>query len=631
MTKPDSVYHEQFVFIHIAIALDSSSTTPMIEPLIRKSCDYEFEEELSFKWTVSSNGDEMIYTVILPSCDTQSISLCTYFIVMETSDETMDDEMSHRPSAGHYELSASLGILLEFQRKYSYSTDRESDDGDGDNDDSHNGDHSEPLNKEEDDHTVNVTCRSEQFYGLRASITDFPIGIIIQPELFEADSSLMVTQFTSDPNPEINRNRIIGFKGDAVSESYGVPENGYSAPTDYVLFTVELNRGGSGDDANNENNDFILSKMKYIIYSQSNISYLQVSVINSGGWFLLLILVFLIVVAMCRKHLCLRESSQRLSYNDILESIQLQNPLLFNLHSENAASSDDQKSVGLTSDELDKVSMVEIYRKKSFQLKRRKSHHERDRYHHRKYKNCCICLFDYRDGEPIRILKCNHYFHKKCVDIWFRKRTQCPLCKQSVLNAQILSRRSQTASTASTTSSTASNSDPEKKEESTESDSDSDHGKCEMLSEPPVTVIEMATMHGMQQSDHRKHTQTHSLSDSHCIQMLPRNRRMKASSSGPLDDLHLPNHGGTIRKRKSQSDSMTASGSSDYLSSGSKRNTPTMTSNIPHSSTTMKSMSISTLSQQQHSNELSETMRGIMPLSPQINFYFDSVSNEKTE
>merc|ERR1712062_58262 len=200
--------------------------------------------------------------------------------------------------------------------------------------------------------------------------------------------------------------------------------------------------------------------------------------------------------------------------------------------------------------------------------------------------------------------------------------TQCPLCKQSVLDAQILSRRSQTASTESTTSSSAGNSDPEKKEESTESDTDSGNERRRgMLSEPPVTVIEMATM----QSDHRKHNQTHSLSDSHCIKMHPRNRKMKASSMGPLDDLHLPNHGGTIRKRKSQSDSLTPSRSSDCLSNGSKRNTPTMTTNIPQSSTTMKSMSISTSSQQQHSKELSETMRGIMPLSPQINFYFDSV------
>ena len=200
--------------------------------------------------------------------------------------------------------------------------------------------------------------------------------------------------------------------------SYPVPTSGYSATTDYVLLTVELDRG-SEDEANNENT--ILRKMKYIIYSQSNISPLQVSVINSGGWFLLLILVFLIVVAMCRKHCCLRDSAQRLSYDDILESIQLQNPLLFNLHSDNAASSDDQKSVGLRSDELDKVSIVQIYHKRSFRLNRRRPSHHRGGHHHRKYRACCICLFDYRDGEEIRTLKCNHYFHKKCVDIWFKK------------------------------------------------------------------------------------------------------------------------------------------------------------------------------------------------------------------
>ena len=216
--------------------------------------------------------------------------------------------------------------------------------------------------------------------------------------------------------------------GDAVSVSYSIPESGYSSTSDYVLLTVELDRG-SEEEVNNENIDLILRKMKYIIYSQSNISPLQVSVINSGGWFLLLILVFLIVIAMCRKHCCLRDGHQRLSYDDILESIQLQNPLLFNLHNDGAASSDDQKSVGLTPDELDKVSIVQIYQKRSFRLSRRRPHHHHHRHrggeshhdHPRKYRACCICLFDYRDGEEIRTLKCNHYFHKKCVDIWFKK------------------------------------------------------------------------------------------------------------------------------------------------------------------------------------------------------------------
>ena len=41
-----------------------------------------------------------------------------------------------------------------------------------------------------------------------------------------------------------------------------------------------------------QDNDGILPNIRYIIYSQANISYIQVAVMNSGGWFLLLILVF---------------------------------------------------------------------------------------------------------------------------------------------------------------------------------------------------------------------------------------------------------------------------------------------------------------------------------------------------
>lgn len=220
LTRSDGVEHHQFVFIRIAIPIDSVS---LIEPLIRSSCDYEFEGDLSFKRSVSVDGNEMIYTLILPSCDTQttSSSLCTYFIVMEASDQmvdaqTADSIQSVPPQRVHYELSARLGILLEFQQKYSYSTSTDSQTDDGDVDDSNDADYGLSLHHDamgENAERVNVSCISEQFYGLKASITDFPIGIIIQPELVEADSSMTVTQFTSDPNPLFTSNKFRGFKG----------------------------------------------------------------------------------------------------------------------------------------------------------------------------------------------------------------------------------------------------------------------------------------------------------------------------------------------------------------------------------------------------------------------------------
>jgi len=44
-------------------------------------------------------------------------------------------------------------------------------------------------------------------------------------------------------------------------------------------------------------------------------------------------------------------------------------------------------------------------------------------------KVCCICLGCYAPGEQLRVLRCGHYFHRRCVDTWILKhRNCCPLC-----------------------------------------------------------------------------------------------------------------------------------------------------------------------------------------------------------
>jgi len=42
-------------------------------------------------------------------------------------------------------------------------------------------------------------------------------------------------------------------------------------------------------------------------------------------------------------------------------------------------------------------------------------------------------LCDYEEKEEIRTLKCNHHFHKECVDQWLAKDARCPLCVQSLI------------------------------------------------------------------------------------------------------------------------------------------------------------------------------------------------------
>ncbi|KAJ9172655.1 hypothetical protein P3X46_015869 [Hevea brasiliensis] len=43
---------------------------------------------------------------------------------------------------------------------------------------------------------------------------------------------------------------------------------------------------------------------------------------------------------------------------------------------------------------------------------------------------CAICLEDYKDGEILKVLPCQHEFHSSCVDSWLSKwGTSCPVCK----------------------------------------------------------------------------------------------------------------------------------------------------------------------------------------------------------
>lgn len=47
---------------------------------------------------------------------------------------------------------------------------------------------------------------------------------------------------------------------------------------------------------------------------------------------------------------------------------------------------------------------------------------------------CFICMDNYKINELKRTLpKCSHYFHKKCVDKWLKKRSSCPVCRDELI------------------------------------------------------------------------------------------------------------------------------------------------------------------------------------------------------
>ncbi|KAL2620065.1 hypothetical protein R1flu_000270 [Riccia fluitans] len=47
---------------------------------------------------------------------------------------------------------------------------------------------------------------------------------------------------------------------------------------------------------------------------------------------------------------------------------------------------------------------------------------------------CSICLSEFLDGESLYVIpKCNHLFHKACLNQWLlRNKTTCPICRSSL-------------------------------------------------------------------------------------------------------------------------------------------------------------------------------------------------------
>ncbi|KAF9426750.1 hypothetical protein BGZ76_002628 [Entomortierella beljakovae] len=45
---------------------------------------------------------------------------------------------------------------------------------------------------------------------------------------------------------------------------------------------------------------------------------------------------------------------------------------------------------------------------------------------------CAICLYDFEDGDELRHLYCDHFFHRNCVDRWLSKNPHCPKCKRAI-------------------------------------------------------------------------------------------------------------------------------------------------------------------------------------------------------
>ncbi|KAH7835815.1 hypothetical protein Vadar_030120 [Vaccinium darrowii] len=53
---------------------------------------------------------------------------------------------------------------------------------------------------------------------------------------------------------------------------------------------------------------------------------------------------------------------------------------------------------------------------------------------------CYICLVEYEGGDSVRILPCNHEFHRSCVDKWLKEiHRVCPLCRGDICGPDTVS------------------------------------------------------------------------------------------------------------------------------------------------------------------------------------------------
>jgi len=75
------------------------------------------------------------------------------------------------------------------------------------------------------------------------------------------------------------------------------------------------------------------------------------------------------------------------------------------------------QETGLSKEDIDSLSVVKYDAEKNKNLSS-------------DMKSCPICLDDFEDGTEVRFLWCLHRFHKKCVDQWLEKHTNCPICKK---------------------------------------------------------------------------------------------------------------------------------------------------------------------------------------------------------
>ena len=46
---------------------------------------------------------------------------------------------------------------------------------------------------------------------------------------------------------------------------------------------------------------------------------------------------------------------------------------------------------------------------------------------------CSICLEEFKEGDKIKKLNCNHVYHEECLVPWLNNNDYCPMCRQNIV------------------------------------------------------------------------------------------------------------------------------------------------------------------------------------------------------
>ncbi|KRX09850.1 hypothetical protein PPERSA_02722 [Pseudocohnilembus persalinus] len=87
---------------------------------------------------------------------------------------------------------------------------------------------------------------------------------------------------------------------------------------------------------------------------------------------------------------------------------------------------------GLTQEEIDQIELIQYKQNIQSGNDEKLKNEKQENQEKKQFIQCSICFDDYEENQFVRILECQHNFHKECVDDWLKQKSNCPLCRKDI-------------------------------------------------------------------------------------------------------------------------------------------------------------------------------------------------------